>query len=79
MTQSYEGKRTTRKRLTEQQRISRPAFEERVSQLAKDTEEQAWRLPPGPERDAMLRKARRMDIANQMNEWLSSPGLKSPE
>jgi hypothetical protein len=58
----------TRARLSKEQRASRPTFEERVSQAAKDLENQAWRLPPGPERDNLLRRARRMDVANHMNE-----------
>jgi hypothetical protein len=69
---------TTRKRLSNEERASRPAFDERVSQAAKDLEDRARRLPPGPERDALLRRARRMNIANQMDEWLSSPGLRAP-
>ena len=69
----------TRKRLSNDERASRPAFEERISQAAKELEDRAWRLPPGPERDALLRRARRMDIAKHMNEWLSSPGLQAPK
>jgi hypothetical protein len=42
-------------------------------------EDQAWRLPPGPERDAMLKRARQMDVANHTSEWLSSPGLQPPK
>lgn len=74
-----ESSRKTRKRMSHEQRASRPTFKERVSQAAKDLEDQAWRLPPGPRRDALLRRARRMDIANHMNEWLSSPGLQAPK
>jgi hypothetical protein len=36
-------------------------------------------LPPGPQRDALLRRARQMDVANHMNEWLSSLRLQSPK
>ena len=71
--------RKPRKRMSHEQRASRPTFEARVSQAAKDLEDQAWRLPPGPQRDALLRRARRMDIANHINEWLSSPGLQAPK
>jgi hypothetical protein len=69
----------TGKRLTKNELASRPAFEERVSRAAKDLEDKAWRMPPGPERDALLRRARQMDVANRMNEWLSSPGLQAPK
>jgi hypothetical protein len=60
-------------------RASRPSFEVRVSQAAKDLEEQAWRLPPGPERDNMLRRARLIQTASHLQEWLTSPGLKAPD
>jgi hypothetical protein len=58
---------------------SRPSFGERVTQAAKDLEDQAWRRPPGPERDGLLRRARQMTTASHMQEWLSSPGLRPPE
>jgi hypothetical protein len=70
---------TSRKRLSMEARASRPAFEDRVSQAAKDLEEQALRLPAGADRDTLLRRARCMDIANHMSEWLSSPGLRAPK
>lgn len=69
----------TRKRLSNAERASRPAFDEQVSEAAKDLEDRAGRLPPGPERDALLRRARRMDVARHINAWLSSPGLQPPK
>jgi hypothetical protein len=56
-------------------RLSRPTFEQRLSQQAKDAEAQAWKLKPGPERDALLRKARQLDTTSHLNEWLASPSL----
>lgn len=68
-----------RKRLSNAERASRPAFDEQVSEAAKDLEDRAGRLPPGPERDALLRRARRMDVARHIIAWLSSPGLQPPK
>ena len=68
-----------RKRLSLVERANPPTFEDRVAQAAKDLEGKARHLPPGPERDAMLTRARQMDVANHMNEWLSSPGLLPPK
>ena len=36
------------------------------------------KLPPGPEREALLRKARQDEIGAHMTEWLTSPGLRPP-
>ena len=64
---------------SDDRRASRSTFEERVAQAASDLEDQARHLPPGPERDGLLRRARQMNTASHMQEWLSSPGLRSPE
>jgi hypothetical protein len=60
-------------------RMSRPTFTERVNQAAKALEDQAWRMPPGPERDRLLRRARQMETASHMQDWLTSPGLQPPK
>ena len=39
---------------------------------------EAQKLPYGKERDALVRKARQLHTASQINEWLSSPGLQPP-
>jgi hypothetical protein len=40
---------------------------------------EADKLPHGKERDALVRKARQLRTASQINQWLSSPELKPPE
>jgi hypothetical protein len=59
--------------------------------MRKVTIEQEWRhqseaakceadkLPHGRERDALVREARQLQTASQINQWLSSPELKPPE
>jgi hypothetical protein len=48
-------------------------------------EEQAKRLkeaqgtPPGIEREKLVRRARQAETASNMQEWLTSPGLRSPD
>jgi hypothetical protein len=44
---------------------------DRLVLFAKDTRERAAGLPPGIERDELLRKARQADTAS--NDWDSSP------
>ncbi len=60
-------------------------METKKSNLEKKWQEQAEaftaeaaKLPHGKERDELLRKARQLETASHMNEWLSSPELKPP-
>jgi hypothetical protein len=55
------------------------SFPDRLAIEAERLREEAEALPQGPGRDALLKKARQADIATHMDEWLSSPGLRSPE
>lgn len=54
-------------------------FKDRLASFAKDIRDKASLLPPGMEQNDLLRKARQTDIALQMDEWLSSPGLQPPK
>jgi len=54
-------------------------FDERLAAEAKRLKEQAGKLPLGKQRDELVRKARQIDVASHMNEWLSSPGLQPPK
>lgn len=60
-------------------RVSRPSFELRICLAAKKLEEQAWQLPPGRERDALLKRARLLNAEDHIRDWLSSPSLQSPK
>jgi hypothetical protein len=40
---------------------------------------QADKLPHGPKRDELIRKARQAETATHVDEWLSSPGLQTPK
>jgi hypothetical protein len=53
-------------------------FGKRLSQEAERLREQAKTMPPGIERDELLRKARQADTAAHIDEWVSSPGLQPP-
>ena len=39
---------------------------------------EAEKLPFGRERNELLRKARQLETASRINEWVSSPGLSPP-
>jgi hypothetical protein len=55
------------------------SLEERLAEEAKLLREKAKRLPPGSERETLLRKARQDEIGAHITEWLTSPGLRPPE
>jgi hypothetical protein len=59
--------------------LDRPSFRDRLAREAKSIKEQAERLKPGQAQENLLRKARQLETASHINEWLSSPGLQSPK
>jgi hypothetical protein len=66
--------------MSERQRIKQIlSLEERLAQEAKRLREQAKTLPSGPDREAILRKARQAETGSHMTEWIMSPGLRPPE
>jgi hypothetical protein len=54
-------------------------LQDRLSAWVKQVRKQASELPPGPERDALLEKARQADVVNQLHDWVKSPGLQPPK
>jgi hypothetical protein len=59
------------------QRIkSKATFEERLAEEARRFKEAAEKQPPGTARELLLRRARQAETASNINNWLSSPGLK---
>jgi hypothetical protein len=54
-------------------------FEERLAEEAEQFRQAAQTAPPGMARELLLRRARQAETASRMNEWLRSPGLRSPK
>ena len=52
---------------------------DRLAAWAKQVQEQAASLPPGAERDALMKKARQADVANHLDVWAKSLGLQPPK
>lgn len=52
---------------------------EKWKKMAEEARAKAAKLPPGPERDALLKQARQLDTATHMDDWASSPGLRPPK
>ena len=57
----------------------KPTIEEKWHHQAQTYKQEAAKLPYGREREELLRKARQLETASHMNEWLSSPGLSPPK
>ena len=56
----------------------KPTFEQRLAQEAHRVKERAETLPQGKERELLSRKARQLETASRISEWISSPGLQPP-
>lgn len=54
-------------------------FEERLLDAARQARELARDLPPGKERETLLRSAHDNEAAARISRWITSPGLKSPK
>jgi hypothetical protein len=50
---------------------------DRLAAWAKGVRDQADRLPPGPERDELIKKARQADTAAHLDNWANSSGLQA--
>jgi hypothetical protein len=55
------------------------SLKDRLASFAKEAREKAVLLPPGPEKDALLKKARRADKAAHLEGLANSPDLKPPD
>ena len=53
-------------------------FEYRLTQEATNLRQQAHGMPSGTRRIELLQKARQIDVAVEVNKWLTSPGLQPP-
>jgi hypothetical protein len=51
-------------------------LQDRIVAWAKKVREQAAILPPGPDREMLLKKARQAEAAMHLNDWASAPELK---
>lgn len=52
---------------------------DRLSAFIRAMRERAALIPPGPERDEMLKKAKRAEVAREMEDWANSSELQPPK
>jgi hypothetical protein len=55
------------------------SIEERLANHANQLREQAKTLPPGQQRDGLMRRARQAETTLHINQWITSPGLAPPK
>lgn len=55
------------------------SLKDRLASFAKETREKASQLPPGNEKEAMLKKAGQADTAAHLDDWANSRGLQPPK
>ncbi len=61
--------RMTQRRRRYKQQLT---LQDRLASWSKEVMKQAAKLPPGPERDALVKKAGQADLAVHVDDWLHS-------
>jgi hypothetical protein len=54
-------------------------LQDRVVAWARDVRAQAAELPPGRDRDELLKKVRQAETAMHLDDWANSPGSQPPQ
>ena len=54
------------------------SLKDRLTVEARRLRDEARTLPLGAKRDRLMRRARQLDTAASIDQWLSSPGLTIP-
>jgi hypothetical protein len=58
--------------------VKKRTVEQKWHEQSEAAKHEAAKLPPGKLKDQLLREARQLQTASQINQWLSSPGLQPP-
>jgi hypothetical protein len=70
-----QGRRAMMKRRRFRQTES---LQDRLAAFAREAREQAAILPPGPDKEDLLKRARQAETASHIDEWANSSGLQAP-
>lgn len=66
--------------MTERRRFKQDtSLKNRLLSFADEMRTKAFALPPGAERNDLLRKARQAETASHLDDWVNSPGLQPPK
>jgi hypothetical protein len=55
------------------------SLKNRLATFAEQLKAEATKLRPGPQQDALLKRARQGDTASHIEEWVNSPALRPPK
>lgn len=55
------------------------SLQDRLTSFAEKARQEASRLPPGAEQEAMIEKARQAEAALRFDDWANSSGLRLPK
>lgn len=55
------------------------SLKDRLRVFSEKLKAEATKLRPGPEQEALLKRARVADTASQIDDWANSPGLRPPK
>ena len=55
------------------------SFSDRLRLFSEKLKAEAAKVRPGPEQEALLKRARQADTASHIDEWANSPGLQPPK
>jgi hypothetical protein len=58
--------------------VKTKTVEQKWHEQSEAAKQEAARLPDGRLKDQLLLEARQLQTASQINQWLSSPGLRPP-
>jgi hypothetical protein len=54
-------------------------LQDRIVARANEVRAQAAALPPGPDREMLLKKVQQAETAMNLQNWANSPGLRPPK
>lgn len=51
-------------------------LQQRLMSFAENARDRAYRMPPGKEREMLLRRAKQNEVTSDLTDWLSAPGYR---
>ena len=62
----------------QKRRRFKQSFKDSLTSFAQEARDQAAKLPPCAERDALIKKARQAETASHLDDWVNSHELQPP-